>query len=157
MPSNTATYECQQIGDTFTLFDGTTRVVAEGARWVGGSEIKAVLAVFDGDVPVDSKALNLNQEGATRRFLARLKSEKNFTLADSALVTLEHYIRPRLPRRGDDAQSDEVEDSTSVVTTAELADDVRVLATDPHLLDRIAMGLRLAVGWAGDPGPPHFR
>lgn len=138
-------YDCEQVGDTFSLFDGDVRLVAEGARWVGSAEIKATIRIFKGDLPIESVVLNLNSRSTRRRLLKDLKADKDFALADSALVTLENFIRGRLPRPGRDngaaPPSDGLEHSN---TSAEvqLSEEAQALLTDPNLLEHITNGIR---------------
>jgi hypothetical protein len=144
------------VGDTFSLFNGNVRLDAEGARWVGGAEIKATIRIFNGDLLIESAALNLNIRSAKRQLIQDLKTSKDFTLADSALVTLENFIRGRLPRPGRDDGPASLTDANAPPATAACGEqtvEVLALATDSNLLERITHKMR-EWGWVGDPRPP---
>lgn len=142
-------YDLQRIGDKFVLFDGLKRLEAEGARRTN-SEIRAVVRVFEGDLPIDAKALNFAHATATRKFIDRLQRDKQFEIADSALVALEHYINQHLPRD----QKEPIEPDAAPRAADLLTREVLAVATDPRLIDLVIEGIHAAGGWVGDVQPP---
>jgi hypothetical protein len=96
-----------------------------------------------------ARVVNLTQKAARRRFIDGLKTDKNFILADSPHSSPSRTSSAeRLPPAGADGVGTPTSGfgQSDALADVELTEEVRTLATDPHLIDQVIDKIRQ---WGG--------